>query len=174
MNTSNAYAPPKAAVADIRPESLGIELAGRGTRLLAAIIDGIIVVVITYAPLIISGDIRKSAEAALKSNDALAFYSGFLGVGGIVALAGLIIWAVITFRLVQQNGQTIAKKLLSIKVVRSDGSRASLSRIFWLRNVVNTLLSLVPFYSFVEILFIFGERRQCLHDKIADTIVVTA
>jgi uncharacterized RDD family membrane protein YckC len=71
-----------------------------------------------------------------------------------------------------RNGQSIAKKLLKIKVVRSDGSRASLGRIFWLRNVVNGLLSIIPAYGIVDVLFIFGESRQCLHDKIADTIVI--
>ena len=77
-----------------------------------------------------------------------------------------------------KNGQTIGKKLLSIKVVRSDGSRASLARIFWLRNIVNAIPGAIPLlgnlYVLADHLFIFGEKRQCLHDKIADTIVVRA
>jgi len=77
-------------------------------------------------------------------------------------------------RLFARNGQTIAKKIVGIKVVRSDGSPASLGRIFWLRNVVNGLLGIIPLYGLIDILFIFGEQRQCLHDKIADTIVVKA
>jgi hypothetical protein len=44
----------------------------------------------------------------------------------------------------------------------------------WLRNVVNWLISLVPLYSVIDVLFIFGQTRQCLHDKLADTIVVKA
>ena len=60
----------------------------------------------------------------------------------------------------------------------ADGSRASVGRIFWLRNVVNTLITLIPLvgwlYNLVDALFIFTDRRQCLHDKIADTIVVDA
>ena len=74
----------------------------------------------------------------------------------------------------KQNSQSIAKKLLRIKVVRSDGSPVSLGRYFWLRNVVNMMIGIVPLYGFVDALFIFGEARQCLHDKIADTIVVNA
>jgi hypothetical protein len=46
--------------------------------------------------------------------------------------------------------------------------------VFWLRNFVNGLLGMIPLYGLIEILFIFGESQQCLHDKIADTIVVKA
>lgn len=92
----------------------------------------------------------------------------------VIALIGFIAWCWLTITFVRRNGQSIAKKMLHIKVVRSDGSLVSLGRIFWLRNVANAAFSLVPFYGFVDMLFIFGEQRQCLHDKIADTIVVKA
>jgi len=84
------------------------------------------------------------------------------------------VWAYFTVIYVKANGQTIAKRWLKIKVVRADGSRASLGRIFWLRNVVNALLGIIPLYGIIDSLFIFSESRQCLHDKIADTIVVNA
>jgi uncharacterized RDD family membrane protein YckC len=80
----------------------------------------------------------------------------------------------LTILFVSRNGQSIGKKLLGIKVVRSDGSKASLGRIFLLRNVVNTLLGIIPLYGLVDALLIFGEARQCVHDKIADTIVIKA
>jgi len=75
---------------------------------------------------------------------------------------------------VSRNGQSIAKKMLGIKVVRSNGSPASLGRVFWLRNFVNLLLGIIPLYGLVDALLIFGEPRQCVHDKIADTIVIKA
>jgi uncharacterized RDD family membrane protein YckC len=171
---SNVYAPPKAPVADIDPASAGLVLAGRGMRLLAAIIDGIIVMVFCYLPLIVSGDLAEASQRAISTNDPLAFYSGFFGLGGVFALVGIIVWAVITFVLVKRNGQTIAKKMLGIKVVRSSGEPASVGRIFWLRNFVNGLIGIIPLYTLIDVLFIFGDRRQCLHDKIADTIVVNA
>ena len=39
---------------------------------------------------------------------------------------------------------------------------------------MNGLISIVPLYGVLDVLFIFGESRQCLHDKIAGTIVVKA
>jgi uncharacterized RDD family membrane protein YckC len=97
-----------------------------------------------------------------------------LGFGMLVSLVGTVAWVWITTRSVVANGQTIAKRALGIKVVRTDGTPVSLSRIFWLRNVVNIVLGIVPFYGLVDVLFIFGAGRRCLHDKIADTIVVKA
>lgn len=61
---------------------------------------------------------------------------------------------------------------------RSDGSRATLARIFWLRNVVNDAIRFVPvlgpLYGLVDVLMIFGGQRRCCHDYIADTIVIRA
>jgi uncharacterized RDD family membrane protein YckC len=74
----------------------------------------------------------------------------------------------------RRNGQSIGKKMLAIKVVRSDGTPASLARLIWLRNVLSWIISLIPLFVLIDNLFIFGERRQCLHDKFADTIVVKA
>lgn len=172
---SNAYAPPKAPVADIDPAAAGLVLAGRGMRLLAVIIDSIIMGCFVYLPLLVSGAVGAAAQVAVETQDPGQFYTTlFFGIGGVLSLIGLIVWGVITFVLVQRNGQTIAKKMLGIKVVRSDGSKASVGRIFWLRNVVNALLGIIPPYGLIDALFIFNDRRQCLHDKIADTIVVNA
>jgi uncharacterized RDD family membrane protein YckC len=177
MNTPNAYAPPKANVADVSPGD-DLTLASRLARLGAAILDSIIVGALVYSPLVFTGAMGAAMAEVVRTNNPMAFWGLFLSGAGAVSLLLFIGWAVITFRLVAANGQTIAKKLVGIKVVRSDGSRATVARIFWLRNVVNTLISLIPFiggiYAIVDSLFIFTERKQCLHDKIADTIVVDA
>lgn len=168
----NPYAPPSANVADTGGSSDTVEQAGRGVRLGAAIIDGLVVGLLVYVPALVVGGMNSLVTAA--SDPAAAF----LGPFGIAAGVGFLVWAVITFILVKRNSQTIGKKLLGIKVVRSDGSHASLGRIFWMRNVVNAIPSMIPiigyFYGLVDHLFIFTETRQCLHDKIADTIVVKA
>jgi uncharacterized RDD family membrane protein YckC len=170
MNSPNPYAPPKADVRDIAGPSEN-ELAGRFIRLVTAILDSIILGALVYTPVFFS--MGAAGLAGLARGDRSALLHA-LGIGGLLALVGLGVWIWLTVLFVSRNGQTIGKKLIGIKVVRKDGSKASLGRIFWLRNVVNTILAIIPFYGLIDILLIFSESRQCIHDRIADTIVVKA
>jgi uncharacterized RDD family membrane protein YckC len=161
---TNPYAPPQAAVLDLVDPQASTVLAERGTRLVAAILDAIILVAMVYLPIFLlaagtSGANRSGGGAAL---------------GLVATLVGVGAWAWLTIRYIIANGQSIGKKITGIKVTRRDGSRASLARIFWLRNVVNGLISIIPLYGLIDALCIFAESRQCLHDKIADTIVIDA
>jgi len=165
MTTPNPYAPPTAEVQDIYDPTGPLELAERGTRLAATLIDGIIFFGMCYFPVLAMIVI---ARASGQDGEVLVI------VGIVAATAGLGVWCWLTIPSVIANGQSIAKRMLGIKVVRTDGSPASLGRIFWLRNVVNGLMGLLPLYQFIDWLFIFGESRQCLHDKLADTMVVKA
>jgi uncharacterized RDD family membrane protein YckC len=172
---TNPYAPPQAVVDDIIQPPEEMMLAERLTRLGAAILDSIIFYVAVFAPLMLTL-FGASAPGSTTDDDGGMNSLAIAGVSG--ALVGFAIWSWFTLRYMIRSSQSIAKRFLDIKVVRSDGSRASVSRIIWLRNVVIWLLSLIPFLGAVvgviDALFIFGESRQCLHDKIADTIVVKA
>jgi uncharacterized RDD family membrane protein YckC len=163
MNTANPYAPPRATVQDVTNSAT--TLAERGSRLGAHILDVIILLAMVYVPLIIG--------LALSTNGPSAPIVG-RALDGFLAVAGFIAWCWLTILFILRNGQSIGKKIVGIKVVTTDGSPASLGQIIVLRNVVNTVLGLVPFYGLVDALFIFGEARQCIHDKIAGTIVIKA
>jgi uncharacterized RDD family membrane protein YckC len=162
MNTpqDNPYAAPSAHVADAIQDE-GQVLAERLTRLGAVLVDGVIFG-IAYAPLIIWW-VQKQ-----QGNSATLF--GMIG--------GLLVLALLAYNLVllHQEGQTIGKKLLNIRIVRTDGSRAGLARIFFMRILPVALLGAIPFLglivSLTDPLLIFRDSRQCLHDQIADTIVV--
>jgi uncharacterized RDD family membrane protein YckC len=165
MNSPNPYAPPRAKVTDVADDTEELELAGRAVRLGAAILDGIVMGVLVILPMVF-GIFAGGAQP----NGTPKFSGGAM----LFAFIGLIVWSWFTILYVSRNGQTIAKKWLDIKVVRTDGTPASLGRIFWLRNVVNALLGIIPLYSWIDPLLIFSDSRQCVHDKIADTIVVVA
>lgn len=183
MSTPNNYAPPQSVVADVSSSDVAFEKATRLSRLLAFIIDGLIFG-IPFAPLYIA---MFSAGMHARMNPqafAGAWLAAVAGAGISLYVGGVIYIALIavTIMLVHRNAQTIGKKLMGIKVARKNGSRASLARIFWLRNVVNSLVGMVllvvPFigglYSLIDPLVIFGEQRRCVHDYIADTIVIRA
>jgi len=165
----NPYAAPSAAVADEAPRVL--ELAGRGTRLGAVFLDGLFFGLALVPMFIVMAMAGRSGHDPGRIDTVIAS-----GVGiGLLLVFGLMAWNCV---LLHRNGQTVAKKMLGIRVVRRDGSRCGLTRIFFARYLPVTLLGMVPFVgglvSLVDALLIFRDDRRCLHDEIADTIVVTA
>jgi len=162
VNAANPYAPPRAAVSDAREEIEEVELASRGLRLGAYLLDYLIGNVAVYVPALLASAIVPPTR------------DGIAPLVVVMMCLGWLAWLVITIVLVARNGQTIGKKLLNIKVVRSDGTKATLGRIFWLRNFVPALLFITIIFPLIDNFFIFSETKQCLHDKIADTIVVNA
>ncbi len=165
MADYNPYQAPSAHVADVGYTE-EIELAGRGIRLGSALLDTVFIMIIAlplwfvFHPGIFSGK-----------------QPGFLQ-SLLVTLLVVAIWIALNFSLLARNGQTFAKKILDIKIVRSDAIAASVGRIAGLRMLVPTVLTQIPIvgmlFGIVDSLFIFQESRRTLHDLIADTIVIRA
>lgn len=166
---SNPYAPPRARVRDVAVKTETQVLAERSARFGASIVDGLIFGGMVYLPLIV-GMVIAGAGSNDGNTSSGAF--GLIGVG--LALVGLIVWLWLTLKQMSATGQSLAKKYFKIKVVLSDGSPAPLSTLIVRRNLLNGILSVIPLYGLIEVLFIFGEKRQCLHDRLANTIVVEA
>lgn len=163
---ANPYAAPTARVID--PLQTGTqELADRGTRLLAAIVDGLV-----YGALFIL--IAVAAPLIAKSGD--KSFAGPILVG--IAMIGVIVLLVINCVLLHRYGQTIAKRWFKIKIVRTDGSPCSLLRVIFARWLPVALLGAIPLVGYVvsllDPLLIFRDDYRCLHDQIADTVVVKA
>src|SRR4051812_33305601 len=101
---ANPYAPPGAVVADVHDPRMRNVAAERGTRLAAAILDGLIFGVMVYAPFGIGAAIGALAGAA----DIAAGITAPAVVGIVVGAVGFLIWAWLTIKYVSENGQTIA------------------------------------------------------------------
>ena len=157
---TNPYAPPHAVVADVIDPASGIHLADRGTRLGAALLDGLVVLVMVYLPFILSVMAGGKGSASW--------------IPLVMAGIGFIVWLSFTVKFLGENGQSIGKKARKIKILRKDGSEVSISRVIIGRNMVNGLLGVIPLYGLIDSLFIFGNARRCVHDYIADTIVIKA
>lgn len=92
---------------------------------------------------------------------------------GLLMLGGLVALLVIDLILLHRHGQTLGKRLCGIRIVRSNGQRTGLGRLFGVRYLLaQGVLGIVPFFSLIDVLFIFGQDKRCLHDLIADTTVV--
>jgi uncharacterized RDD family membrane protein YckC len=164
------------------------QLAERGARLLAATIDELILLgiglpmVFGAVPAVMAtlahANVQSldTAESLAAVIDPQAVESAlFSGPGLIISIVALIAWCVVTAWLVATSSQSIGKRLVGIKVVRTDGSKASFARIVLLRNVVNGLPLLLPYgwlYQLIDPLLIYQPSRQCAHDRIADTVVI--
>ncbi len=162
---SQRYAPPAAEVADVSASGEA-PLAGRGARLGGAIIDGVILLGLWWLVSAITPWNIFSPQMA---------EAGFMALIGM-QLLGLLLFAIVNGYLLMTRGQTVGKLLLGMRIVRPDGSAASPGRIIGLRYGIGWLLSALPvvgmIYALVDCLMIFRADRRCLHDLIADTIVV--
>jgi uncharacterized RDD family membrane protein YckC len=65
---------------------------------------------------------------------------------------------------------------MGIRIVRSNGEKAALSQILIMRylpiQLIGAIPILGPIVGLVDLLMIFGDEQRCLHDRIADTLVV--
>ena len=166
----NPYAAPAARIDDAPAGEL--VLAGRGTRLGAAIVDNLILVgPAVLLSVMLPGLVGGDASSVPYSDVTLAL----LGFG---SLAVMLVALVVNLVLLHRNGQTIGKRLLGIRIVRSNGDHCALSRIIvarWLPLAVVGMIPVIgPIVGIVDALLIFRDNHRCLHDEIADTIVVVA
>jgi len=173
MESANPYAAPAAEVRDILPTEDATIPADRLRRLGAVILDGVIAALLIVLP----AGLFAGFEAVFSGQ--LFEIQDMPASAALGSLVGATFLIAVTWYLVHRNGQTIGKKMLGIKVVRTDGSRATVARIFWVRNVPVLLLGAIPLYigdlfSLVDALLIFRASNQCLHDQFADTIVINA
>lgn len=136
--------------------------ASRGARFVANLVDQLAVIL----P-IVAGAITQAAVDSASPGAERDFF--LMGLGALVSL-GVGIYQLY---LVSQSGQTIGKRMLKIRMLRTDGSPVSVARVLFLRNFVPGVInSFCGFFNLVDALFIFGDEKRCLHDLIADTQVV--
>ncbi len=151
----------------------GACLAGRFRRLVATLIDMIMVPSLTLVLVMISGVVEDAEDY---TNNWWMLWVFVLAIVSYLLLNGYGLW---------QRGQTLGKKLLGIAIVQATGSEngkyasapAPLWKLICLRALFFPLLFVVIVPSFaalpiIDQLFIFGKRRRCLHDLVSGTVVV--
>ncbi len=161
----DVYAPPKSEILEPEAPALGAT-ASRWSRLWASLLDAVTIMAVTIPTMYFTGGFEDAAAGMEPS----------LTYTLLVSLVGIAVFAAINAKLLIDKGQTVGKKVLRIRIVNNDDG-AKLSKMQILKRYATYFIpGQIPFvgsvFSLVNILFIFGEQRRCLHDFVANTKVV--
>jgi uncharacterized RDD family membrane protein YckC len=141
--------------------------ASRGRRLFGTAIDNLLLIAAIVAGV--------QAAQMLKLGDSPEM--GLAALGALTALGGQAY-------LVATSGQSVANKLLKMRIERLDGSAPGFRHGVLIRSWVTAFIKgmLVGLFAMVPPLIaagfvadavpIFGSERRCLHDRLAGTRVV--
>ena len=89
----------------------------------------------------------------------------------------IILQFIIQGYLITTRGQSIGKIAMSLRIVNSiDGTNPGFIKAFLVRFILTQIITSIPYIGFIYIfadpLFIFRSDRRCIHDLMANTIVV--
>ncbi|NSC21928.1 RDD family protein [Streptomyces albus subsp. chlorinus] len=142
-------------------------LASRGKRLLARIIDALLIGI----PI---GIITALVEGGY------SYDNGYDGYTYWPQLAYTVVYLVYEGLMLTSSGQTVGKKLMHIRVAMLQNGAVPAGSAGWLRAAVYQIPPLVPcigsLFWLVNVLFCTWDKpyQQCLHDKTVRTVVVAA
>ncbi|WP_326796109.1 RDD family protein [Streptomyces sp. NBC_01808] len=160
-HTGSAYGAPDPRLAGMPP------LGGLGRRLLARIIDGLIVYIPVSLFLTLIGRIDEFADS---DNTGTQYAWGIFGILVYLVYEGLML---------TRSGQTVGKKLMGIRVGMLENGAVPAGGPGWIRAAVYSLPAIAPcigtLFWLYNVLSCTWDRpyRQCVHDKAAKTVVVS-
>jgi uncharacterized RDD family membrane protein YckC len=161
MDNNNPYQAPSASVAEHVEE----QLAGRGERFLAALIDTILLLAILMPVMFSTGYFEQAAR-------------GEVGFGKIVTygFGGFLVFLIVQGWPLAQSAQTWGKKVLGIRIALLDGTQPTFGTLILKRYLPVQAVSIIPVLGtvvgLINVLLIFRSDRRCGHDLIAGTQVL--
>jgi uncharacterized RDD family membrane protein YckC len=147
-------------------QPLAERLAGRGRRLVATLIDMLLVPALTVLLIMITG-VVEHAEAF--RNLMWVLYVFLLAVLSYLVLNGYWLYT---------RGQTVGKRVMKVAIIETaSGERAAFWKLIGIRAlffpllfvVISPVLAVLPI---VDQAFVFGKSRRCVHDLAAGTSVI--
>lgn len=153
-------------------------LAGFWVRVAYSLIDGIIVSLLLTPILIIAGipffkDLSELSQESTTTSTQLPPSFGFFFL--IVMLTSWIVPTLYILLLLGFTGSTLGQKILGVYVISETDYNSVKGK--WgtviLRTLMFVVLGSVPIVSLLDPLWcIWDEKKQTLHDKVANTLVV--
>jgi len=148
------------------PENVafGYQIAGIGSRFLAAFIDTLVIFILQ----IIVNLTLIFLMINLFGKDSV-FQPWLLALFGLVGFA--FMWGYYIFFEMSWNGQSLGKRKIKLRVIRTDGTPITLTESI-IRNLIR-LVDFLPFYYGIGVITMFvNEKSRRLGDLAAGTLVV--
>jgi uncharacterized RDD family membrane protein YckC len=169
MDEHNPYRAPNAQIVDsaMAPDP-SLPLAGRGERLIASILDTILLLVLVLPVMFFTGyfDFVETEGGLMET----------IAIEVAVTLVMFALFALIQAYPLYKSGQTWGKVALSIRIVDMEGRKPDFWRMLALRylplHVVSSIPGVGSLAAMIDSLMIFRQDRRCAHDLIAGTRVV--
>lgn len=160
------------------PGKGAVKMASMTQRLIARILDGVVLSVVLGILMGIAIAIIAGA-ASVDDGSGTAAGVGFLGFIGLITLAMIIVYAYEAV-MVGFWGATVGKMIMKVKVVKPRNGEVPGIGAGIVRYLIPGLCALVPFVGWLGTLACYvsptfdnSGRRQGWHDKVANTVVVT-
>jgi uncharacterized RDD family membrane protein YckC len=167
------------------------DIADRGTRLVARLIDWVIEFACAIpGALILGGEVLKLAVSVSqgKQPDFEQLDMQRVALGVSVLAATWLLLLVVQVWMLTTRGQSIGKRIVKIRIVRlPDHSNPGIVHAWLLRELIITCIGIVlglvpiigpfllrPAFHITDWCLIFRDDQRCLHDIIAGTRVVKA
>lgn len=178
------YPPPAPGMPPPGMSPRGLPLASFGDRLLALLIDGLVVgaasmVFIVPAFIVffrmVLPDLTTTADGRPTSDPFTNLLIPILALQGVIFVVAFALSYVYQVEMMFKTGQTIGKRVMKIQVVPLDPA-ATLNRTAaakrWAAYQIGG--AVIPVFSYLDGLWQLWDKpwQQCLHDKFAGTIVV--
>jgi uncharacterized RDD family membrane protein YckC len=178
---------PYPGAAAYQPQAKDPALADWWQRLLARLIDGLVLLVLT-SPLWVAvtvslvhriNELNSQSFGTAAQQQAAASHVVGQAFGGFVVIAALSVALSFGYDWLQHGlwGQTLGKRALGTIVVRADtrgpvsgGAACGRAAVYALPPLVPTIGGLFGLLN--QLWLLWDPQRQCLHDKAARTIVV--
>ncbi len=164
---SNPYAAPISDAAPTWQMDLDDHiLASPWARLGAVMLDGVVMMLVMFPAMFLLVDFDT--------------YDPNGGVWGLYAKIGLpmLLVSIVQWYLIATSGQSIGKKIVGLKIIKTDGSNVNFVSGVILRSWIPAVIGWVPFvgsiFGIVDALFIFSSDHRTIHDLIAGTKVISA
>lgn len=152
--------------------------ASLGARFGGAFIDGLLKS-LCWIPTFVAVQRAMAAEIAAGSRPSFAWIMTTTNEALLKSLPLLAVLAIVQCTLLALRGQSVGKLLVGTRIVRQrDGARAGFVQVVLLRSALPLAIEQIPLlgplFWLVDVCFIFGEERRCVHDYIGGTKVVPA